>query len=128
MVLRGKASQVPLGRGGNWTAGEEKGGASFWETSRGRDRLLWAVFPFRPLRVPRLALERADRKVVEAGVAYWLLPQGILEDGELDGRPVPVGVARGFGSTGSTTLWCSGTRPGSGTCTTGTTGRTSPTW
>ena len=35
MVPRGKASQVALGRVGNWTAGEEKGGASFGETSRG---------------------------------------------------------------------------------------------
>ena len=92
-VPRGKASQVALGRGGDWTAGEEKGGASFWEALRGRDRLLWAVFPFRPLRVPCLARERADRKVVEAGVAYWLLPRGILEDGELDGRLAPMGVA-----------------------------------
>ena len=67
MVPRGKASQVALGRGGNWTAGEEKGGASFWGASRGRDRLLWAFFPYRPLRVPCLARERADKKVVEAG-------------------------------------------------------------
>ena len=28
MVPRGKASQVASGRGGNWTAAEEKGGAS----------------------------------------------------------------------------------------------------
>ena len=67
MVPRGKASQVALGRGGNWTAGEEKGGASFWETSRGCDRLPRAPVP---------CLARADRKVVEAGVAYWLLPPG----------------------------------------------------
>ena len=51
MVPRGKASQVALGRGGNWTAGEEKGGASFGETSRGRDRPLWVHSPFRHLRV-----------------------------------------------------------------------------
>ena len=35
MVLRGKASQVASGRGGNWTAREEKGGASFGKASRG---------------------------------------------------------------------------------------------
>ena len=35
MVPHGKASQVALGRGGNWTAREEKGGVSFGEASRG---------------------------------------------------------------------------------------------
>ena len=35
MVPRGKATQVALGRGGDWEAGGEKGGASFGETSRG---------------------------------------------------------------------------------------------
>ena len=35
MVPRGKASQIASGRGGNWTAGEEKGGASLGAASRG---------------------------------------------------------------------------------------------
>ena len=51
MVPRGKASQAALGSGGDWTAGEEKGGDLSGKRRGGRDRPLWVYPPFRHLRV-----------------------------------------------------------------------------